>query len=106
MEINNGTFIAGQFISVEAKAWERNGKSGMNHNLIIAEPFIDNNGLQQNNVHVISVKEPDYNVLVSKQAAWKGKRLIVPVRFTARTGGRTGAWNSIFKPENLDIQVI
>ena len=101
MNIQNGTYKAGNVICFESEEWTP-GK--FNHTLRIRQTYVDRYGQESGNYDTISIQNDDVERIKKFAADNAGKRVLVPVVVRLRTGtsnstGKPYAFNDVYLPK-------
>ena len=104
-QFQNGTYCVGIMNGFVSQPWT-NDPNKFNHRILLANPYLDNNGFQQTEVITIDVSADDVQRVQGLCNQLKDKQVIVLTRFDARKGGKNGAWLSRFMPRGANIQTL
>ncbi len=97
-----GTFVAATMSGFVSQPWVNNPEK-FNHRIILANPYVDNNGFNQTEVITIDVSHDDIQRVQQLCTQLRDKQVIVFCSFQARQGGKSGAWLSRFMPRGSEI---
>ncbi|WP_201356428.1 hypothetical protein [Amphritea japonica] len=97
-----GFYLAGTLQGFKSTPWSSD-PTKFNHRVGIARTYEDDWGNAQTDVTEVDVSLDDVQVIQKQCDILKGQDVIVRVVPSARKGGKTGAWLSVFIPKGEKI---
>lgn len=98
-----GIFVMGRCVGFLAEPWSRNGKSGTNYRLGISRTYADRWGTEVTDVMQVDCAQDGAEKFGKQAAMLKDQPVAIRVFPIAKTGGRTGAFFTLFAPKESDL---
>lgn len=100
-----GNYVIGICRDFRVEPWAKD-PTKFNRVLIIARPYSDQYGNEQTDVTRIDINQEDVQSIQSQVAALREKPVVCPIVYSARTGGKNGAWLSARLPREAKLQLL
>ena len=104
--ISSGVYIVGDLLGYEEVPWSNNPEKFNRRIGLKTGEYEAGFGRSESNIQTVDIQQADVNYILGIVDKLKDKKVIVPVVYRARAGGKNGAFLGCFMPKDSKIQVI
>lgn len=104
--MGSGVYLVGEFLGYEEVPWSTDSTKFNRRIGIKTGEYEAGFGRIESNVQTIDIQSSDVQYIKDSLSSLKLKKVLVPVVFRARAGGKNGAFLGCFMPKNAKIQEV